>query len=126
MVEPVDPGERGKLDGLEGSPRTLAKGAWAKYADALRRISFACRGSPFSRSRAFSFADISVVTPARLPASISAFFSHSFSECAEQPILVAIDTIACQREGCSASWSSTIRTARERTSGENLFVVCSS
>lgn len=40
-----------------------------------------------------------------------------------QPIFAAIDTIACQREGYSASWSSTIRTARARTSGENLFVV---
>src|SRR6478609_4000458 len=97
--------------------------AWAKYADDLRRISFACRNSRFSRSRAFSFAAMSVGTPARLPVSTSAFFTHSFSECAEQPILAAIDTIACQREGCSGSWSSTSRTARSRTSGENLFVV---
>ena len=29
--------------------------AWAKYADALRRISLACRSSRFSRSSAFSF-----------------------------------------------------------------------
>src|SRR5436305_12370535 len=31
--------------------------------------------------------------------------------------------IAAQRCGCSLSCSSTIRTARARTSGENLFVV---
>ena len=54
-------------------------------------------------ARAFSFADVSVVTPARLLASTLAFFSHSFSECAEQPIFDAIETIACQRDGCSAS-----------------------
>jgi hypothetical protein len=103
--------------------RAFAERARVKYADALRRISFACRSSRFSRSRAFSRADISVVTPALLPASTSAFFTHSFSECAEQPIFAAIDTIACQREGCSTSCSSTSRTACSRTSGENLFAV---
>ena len=40
-----------------------------------------------------------------------------------KPVLAAIDKIACRRDVCSASWSSTIRTARARTSGENLFVV---
>src|SRR5215475_15289340 len=34
-----------------------------------------------------------------------------------------IDTTAAQREACSPSCSRTIRTARVRTSGENLFVV---
>ena len=37
--------------------------------------------------------------------------------------LRAIDTMACQREPCWPSVSSTSRTARSRTSGENLFVV---
>ena len=37
----------------------------SKYALALRRISLAWRSSRFSRSRALSFAAISVVTPAR-------------------------------------------------------------
>lgn len=41
----------------------------------------------------------------------------------EQPILAAIDDTAAQRDECSASCSVTIRTARARTSGENLFVV---
>lgn len=61
--------------------------------------------------------------PARLPPSTSAFFTHSCSVCAEQPILAAIDDTAPQREKCSTSCSVTIRTARARTSGENLFVV---
>src|SRR5207237_9711306 len=64
--------------------------AWAKYADALRRISLACRSSRFSRSRAFSRAAISVVTPGARPLSRSAFFSHSLSVCPVQPILAAI------------------------------------
>src|SRR5262245_29582309 len=98
--------------------------AWAKYADALRRISFACRSSRFSRSRAFSFSAMSVGTPARLPLSTSAFFTHSRSVCAVQPILVAIETTAAHRDWCSCSWSRTSRTARERTSGENLLLVC--
>ena len=38
-------------------------------------------------------------------------------------IFAAIDTIACQREDCSGAWFNTSRTARSRTSGENLFVV---
>src|SRR3981189_1037672 len=98
--------------------------AWAKYADALRRISFAWRSSLFSRSKAFSFSAISVGTPARLPLSTSAFFTHSRSVCAVQPILAETETIVAQRDGCSCSCSSTSGTARERTSGENLLLVC--
>src|SRR6266481_8310987 len=97
--------------------------AWAKYADALRRISFACRSSRFSRSKAFSFSAVSVGTPARLPLSTSAFFTHSRSVCAVQPILAETETIVAHRDGCSCSWSRTSRTARERISGENLLLV---
>ena len=41
--------------------------AWAKYADALRRISLAWRSSRFSRSRAFRRSRSSVVVPSRRP-----------------------------------------------------------
>src|SRR6202521_3604056 len=41
--------------------------AWAKYAEALRRISLAWRSSRFSRSRAFIRSRSSVVEPARRP-----------------------------------------------------------
>ncbi|KID12324.1 hypothetical protein P279_29050 [Rhodobacteraceae bacterium PD-2] len=61
--------------------------------------------------------------PARLPLSTSAFLTQSFGVFAEQPIFAAIDLIACQRDPCCLSLSRTIRTARSRTSGENLFVV---
>ena len=40
-----------------------------------------------------------------------------------QPIFAAIEHTAAQRDTCSLSCSKTIRTARARTSGENLFVV---
>src|SRR5438067_13235732 len=70
--------------------------AWAKYADALRRISLACRSSRFSRSRALSLAAISVVSPGAPPLSRSAFFSHVLSVCPVQPILPAIEMIAAQ------------------------------
>src|SRR5262249_31722557 len=86
--------------------------------------SLACRSSRFSRSSAFSLAAKSVGTPARRPLSTSAFFTHSLSVCAVQPILAAIDMIAAHRDGCSPSWSTTIRTERARTSGENLLLVC--
>src|SRR5436190_23708364 len=75
--------------------------AWAKYADALRRISLACRSSRFSRSRAFSFSATSVGMPERTPLSTSAFLTHSLSDCAVQPILPAIEETAAQREACS-------------------------
>src|SRR5258708_11887806 len=91
--------------------------AWAKYALALRRISLACRSSRFSRSRAFSFVATSVGTPARTPLSRSAFFTHSCSVCAVQPIWAAIDETAAQREACSPSVSKTIRTALAPTPG---------
>src|ERR1700757_4162958 len=77
--------------------------AWAKYALALRRISFGCRSSRFSRSRALSFVATSAGTPARTPLSRSAFFTHSCSVCAVQPIFAAIDETAAQSEACSPS-----------------------
>lgn len=62
-------------------------------------------------------------TPARLPPSTSVFLTQSFSVFVEHPIFAAIDVIACQREPCWPSLSRTVRTARSRTSAENLFVV---
>ncbi len=97
--------------------------AIAKYAEALRRISLAWRGSRFSRSSAFIRSTTSLCTPARISLPTSAFFTHSCSAWLAHPILAAIDTAAGQRDVCSFSRSSTIRTARARTSGENLFVV---
>ena len=89
----------------------------------MRKISLAWRSSQFSRSRAFIFSATSLGRPARLPLSTSLFLTQSCSVAGEQPILAAIDEMAAQRDGCSASWSSTIRMARLRPSGENLFVV---
>src|SRR5580658_10548901 len=57
------------------------------------------------------------------PPPRSARFIQSRSVSGVQPIFAEIDDNAAQREACSASCSSTIRTARSRTSGENLFVV---
>jgi hypothetical protein len=66
---------------------------------------------------------IAVGTPARLPALISVFLTHSSSVCGTQPIFPSIDSMVAHREACSCSLSSTSRIARSRTSGENLFVV---
>ena len=60
--------------------------AIAKYADALRKISFAWRSSRFSRSKAFIFSTISLGIPARSPLSTSAFLTQSFGVLAQQPI----------------------------------------
>src|SRR4051794_30545849 len=97
--------------------------AIAKYADALRRISLACRSSRFSRSSLFSFSATSAGTPARVPLSTSFFLTHSLSVCAVQPILPATELTAAHLDGCSFSCSSTNRIARSRTSGEKLVFV---
>ena len=74
--------------------------AIAKYALALRRISFAWRSSRFSRSKAFIRSAISLETPGRLPLSTSAFLTQSFRVCGAQPIFAEIDITACQRDTC--------------------------
>lgn len=97
--------------------------AWAKKADALRRISFARRSSLTSRSSSFIRARSSLVRPPRRPVSISARRTYFLNLSGEQPILSAIDTIAAHWELCSRACSNTIRTARSFTSGEYLPVL---
>src|SRR3954469_3691099 len=92
--------------------------AIAKYADAFRRISLACRSSRFSRSSALIRSRSSVLGPPRRPLSLSDCRIQLRSLSPEQPILAAIELIAAHCEACSLWWSSTIRTARARTSGE--------
>ena len=83
----------------------------------------AWRSSRFSRSSALSRSETSDGTPDRLPLSISAVLTHSCNVCGVQPIFDEIETTAAQREACSSSCSRTIRTARVRTSGENLLIL---
>src|SRR5690606_23381257 len=97
--------------------------ARAKYADAFFRISLACLSSRFSRSSAFIRSRSSLVSPARTPASRSACATQLCSVCAAQPILGAMASIAAHCEGCSLVCSSTMRTARSRTSGEKFGLV---
>src|SRR5271166_4813077 len=49
--------------------------------------------------RAFRRSAISAGTPPRTPLSISAFLTHSLSDCAVQPIFEAIDVTVAHREG---------------------------
>ena len=58
---------------------------------------------------------------AAYPVSTSTRLTHSLSVCGTQPILGAMDSITAQSDGYSPRCSCTIRTARSRTSGENLF-----
>src|SRR5437867_12703004 len=96
--------------------------ACAKYADAFLRISLARRSSKFSRSSCLRRSRSSVVRPGRLPASRSAWRTHFRSVSAVQPIFSAIEVIAAHCDSCAASCSTTIRTARDRTSGETSWV----
>jgi len=95
--------------------------AWAKYAEALRRISLARLSSRFSRSSAFSRSRSSLVTPGLSPWSRSAWRTHLRRVSAVHPIVDAIDDIADHCDSYSVAWSKTIRTARSRTSGEYCF-----
>jgi len=71
--------------------------AFAKYADASRRISFARRNSTFSRSNCLNRARSSVVSPGRRPASRSARRTQLRSVSAAHPIFFsAIEVIAAQ------------------------------
>src|SRR6056297_6243 len=62
-----------------------------------------------------------VVVPGRVPASTSARLTQSSYVCGTQPILGAIDSTAAHSDGYSPRCSWTMRTARSRTSGENLL-----
>ncbi|AUN31157.1 hypothetical protein C0V82_13640 [Niveispirillum cyanobacteriorum] len=57
------------------------------------------RSSRISRSCAFNFSCTSSGIPARLPLFTLAFLTHSFSVCAEPPILDATDDTADHRDG---------------------------
>src|SRR6056297_2107589 len=62
-----------------------------------------------------------VVVPGRVPASTSARLTQSSYVCGTQPIFGAIDSTAAHSDGYSPRCSWTMRTARSRTSGENLL-----
>lgn len=70
--------------------KAVSSSVWAKYAEALRRISLASRSSRFSRSSAFSCSATSGGTPPRLRPSTSARLTHYSRVWVEQPILAAI------------------------------------
>jgi hypothetical protein len=87
--------ERGHPFGLRSNS------AWAKKAEALRRISLARRSSRFSRSSSLIRALSSLVSPARWPLSISVRLTHLRRVSGVQPILGAIDVIAAHWESYS-------------------------
>ena len=93
--------------------------AWAKYANAFRRISFARFSSRTSRSSSFNRSRSLVVRPGRCPASRCACRTHFRSVSAVQPSFGATDCSTAHSEAWASRCSSTIRTARSRTSGEN-------
>ena len=95
--------------------------AWAKNALASFKISLARRSSLTLRSRSLMRLASAVLTPGRPPASTSDCLTHSSSVCGTQPSFGAIDSLAAHSDGYSPRCSYTSRTARSRTSGENLF-----
>lgn len=61
--------------------------------------------------------------PAHLSLFTLALLSQSFRGCSAQAIFAEIDKTACHLDPCWSWLSKTKRTARSRTSGQNLFVV---
>src|SRR5579871_1221221 len=109
------------LDEVDHHLARRSSSAWAKYADALRRISLALFSSRFSRPSALSRSRSLVVKPGRCPVSRSAWRTHRRSASGVQPILDAIELIAAHCDGCSGCCSNTNRTARSRTSAGYLL-----
>src|SRR5690606_37042033 len=95
--------------------------AWAKKALADFRISLARRNSRFSFSNALRRSRSSVVTPGRVPLLTSDRLIQSSRVVGVQPIFGAIDSTAAHSDRYSSRCSWTRRTARSRTSGENLL-----
>lgn len=62
-----------------------------------------------------------VVTPSRTPVSISCRRTQPSNVYGTQPIIGAIDSTGAHSEEYSPGCSCTMRTARSRISGENLF-----
>jgi hypothetical protein len=73
-----------------------------------------------SRSRSLIRYPSAVVTPSRMPLSISCQRTQSYRVGGTQPILAAMDSVAAHSDGCSPRCSRTIRTACSRTSGKNF------
>src|SRR6185312_2242051 len=94
--------------------------AWAKNALASFRISLARRSSLTSRSSSLTRCASAVVTPPRMPVSTSCRWTQPSKVCGTQPIFGAIESTAAHSDGYSPRCSCTMRTARSRTSGENL------
>ena len=92
----------------------------AKKAEAAWRISLARRSSRFSRLSSRSRSRSSVVSPGRAPPSTSARRTQMRSVSGVIPNFEAIEVIAAHCEVCSASCSSTMRTARSRISAGYL------
>ena len=82
------------IDELNHHRGRRSSSACAKYADALRKISFMRFSSRTSRSNAFARWRSAVVRPPRSPLSRSACRTHFRSVSAVHPSLPAIDSIA--------------------------------
>ena len=93
--------------------------AWAKYADAFLRISLACRSSRSSRSSALIRSRSSVVGPARTPGHVRPGAPSCAASRPSSRSWPRSSGSLPYCESCSPWCSSTIRTARSRTSGEN-------
>lgn len=79
------------------------------------------RSSLTSRSRALIRSRSAVLTPSHSPRSTCSRLTQWSNVCGVQPIIGAIDSTAAHIDGCSLRYSRTKRTARSRTSGENLL-----
>ena len=101
--------------------RRRSRSAAAKKADAFRRMSLAWQSSLISCFSAFISARSDWVKPSRVLSSTACFLIQSRSLSGLHPIFDDIDLRHSDRVLQSASFSSTRRTARARTSSEKRF-----
>lgn len=120
MIRAVDRRRRFELplDAVERTGGALVADCYPLRFDPDNALQAKIKHQPCDRAAGNRDIILAQLTPARLPASTSAFLTHSFNVCAGQPILPAIDTIAVQRDECSPSYSRTSCTAWARTSGK--------
>ena len=101
---------------LTTSSAVAGRAPRAKKADAAFRISLARRSSRSSRSSSAIRRCSAVVTPGRLPLSISACLTQLRSDSGPNPELAGHSRDRSYRSPLSAIASRTIRTARSRIS----------
>lgn len=103
---------------MKATTSSVDRRAVAKKIDAAFRMSLARRSSRFSRSSSAMRTASALVVPARRPGLTSAWFTHWRRDSVPMPSCLAMRVTAPCFSPVSAWTSSTIRTARWRSTSK--------